>query len=230
MRVSTEELLSIRDGEPVDVTAMQRLAAEPAAQAELRRLQACRKALQRLPELEPPAGVWERIVATHRRERFRPTRPSLPVLGGAVSAVAVIAVVIWASLLPRPPEAPAPDAAERFAVPAPLAAPVTASADAAGEVMSPSGAGWRLATLQHRSYELERLLRDSGYRPRLASALTAGTAAQLEDRLLAVDHRLSSAAAAGYSDEQLAELWEQRVELMNSLLAVRQAQAQRHAF
>lgn len=56
-----EDLLAFRDGEPADPELTARIAADPAAQAELERLQRLRAELNRLPPVTPPPAVWEAI-------------------------------------------------------------------------------------------------------------------------------------------------------------------------
>ena len=57
MYPSTEELLSIRDGEPVDADARAAVETDPALQTEVSRLEAIRDRLRELPVLSPPPGV-----------------------------------------------------------------------------------------------------------------------------------------------------------------------------
>ena len=61
MHPNTQDLLKLRDGEPIDAQLQARLMADPRATAELERLQRVKTALGELPELEPPTDAWSRI-------------------------------------------------------------------------------------------------------------------------------------------------------------------------
>jgi hypothetical protein len=61
--------------------------------------------------------------------------------------------------------------------------------------------------------------------PRVARAATVLTAAGLEDRIEWVDVAIGANAAASTGAATAAPLWRQRVDLMNSLVAVRYAEA-----
>ena len=66
--------------------------------------------------------------------------------------------------------------------------------------------------------------------PRLTRASTALTVADLEERIQWVDYRLNLRAEDGLDSEQAQKLWRERVELLNSLVAVRYAEARTLAF
>jgi len=86
-----------------------------------------------------------------------------------------------------------------------------------------------LNVLQAQSQQIERDLRALPGQPRLMRASTAATIVELEDRIAAIDYRLNHPAARLTRVE--AEIyWRERVRLMNSLLNLRRAQAQRMAF
>ena len=56
------------------------------------------------------------------------------------------------------------------------------------------------------------------------SAGTASTVAALEDRIALVDYELGNTAGKKDTGQKVAELWKQRVDLLQSLAAVRYAQ------
>src|SRR5690606_40055255 len=76
MRARTEDLLTLRDGGPIDAALRERLAADPEVTREIARLDRVAEDLRRLPMLEPPPGVWERI-AQEGSARQRATRTGL---------------------------------------------------------------------------------------------------------------------------------------------------------
>ena len=72
---STENLLKIRDGEPIDADALAYVEADPSARAELHRLRETRRALNDLPTIEPPSGSWDKIVAAVDLDTSRTPSP-----------------------------------------------------------------------------------------------------------------------------------------------------------
>ena len=254
MHPGTEDLLSIRDGEPVDADARAAVDADPALQAEVTRLQATRDQLRDLPEFEPPPGVLAKVLAeleTDRGSRREPppephrspeagsgqtstaeatsagtvgTSPRYrlwqhaqwPLRGAIAATVAVVAILGARSLDEPGGPAPATIVAENS---------VTA-------VDSPAfgGAAATYTSLTSESARLERLLNDIPYRPRLVNAGTVTTISGLEDRIGQVDEVLMYASVNGLQPEQTVALWQERVDLMNALVEVRYAQAQRFGF
>ncbi|HEX7238487.1 MAG TPA: hypothetical protein VF405_16085 [Gammaproteobacteria bacterium] len=161
--------------------------------------------LSELPQLAPPAGVWERVLegvgarAAARRYRRR-------------AALAAAVVVVAAAI-------PLTYAATREAPP-PTWALVR---------LAPERVQWdetSYAPLIVESARLERVLAQMPPPPPLVVGTTAGTVVGLEDRIAYVDAQLSYAAARDLSPPYRKALWSQRVELMNALVQVRFAQTQ----
>ena len=92
------------------------------------------------------------------------------------------------------------------------------------------GAAATYTSLTSESARLERLLNDIPYSPRLVNAGTATMISGLEDRIGQVDQVLLYSSVNGLQPEQTVALWQERVDLMNALLEVRYAQAQRFGF
>src|SRR5690606_16658920 len=63
MHPRTEDLLTLRDGDPADADKVARWRAVPGTAHAVARLERMRDALRALPELDPPAGSWETIEA-----------------------------------------------------------------------------------------------------------------------------------------------------------------------
>ena len=86
-----------------------------------------------------------------------------------------------------------------------------------------------LQTLMVQSRQLESDLRSLPDEPRVMRASTVATISDLEDRIAAIDYQLNDPDVKMTPDDR--ELfWRERVRLMNSLLQLRYAQAQRAAF
>ena len=74
MYPSIENLLKIRDGEPVDADARAYVEADPSARRKLRGLRQTQQALKDLRGFAPPAGAWERIALAAEKDAARRVR------------------------------------------------------------------------------------------------------------------------------------------------------------
>src|SRR5262245_37470567 len=112
MHGRTEDLLSVRDGEPLDAQAREAIDASPALRLEVERLKRVQRALEALPEMTPPAGVWERAVAAADAPRRAPRHAWAFV--GFAAALAAVAIGYLATqpesrfVLPQTAVAPRP--------------------------------------------------------------------------------------------------------------------------
>ena len=257
MHPGTEDLLSIRDGEPVDAEARAAVDADPALQAEVARLRATRDRLRELPELAPPAGVRAKVFAelgggpdARRATSPEPLRP-LPAepsrTAGAAAAFGNFGKPSGGnprSRRLRQAQWPMRGAiAAAVAVVAVLGARLlyepgepAPGAIVAGNSVSTSdsfalgGATAAYTSLASESARLERMLNEIPYRPRLVNAGTATMISGLQDRIGQVDQVLMYSSVNGLQPEQTVALWQERVDLMNALLQVRYADSQRFGF
>ncbi len=186
-----DELLALRDGEG-GAAARTHVEACESCQKELERLYQVRAQLRALPGFAPPRGLWPRVarhVRRHRRLRRR--------LGyGAVGLVAAAALAGWYVLS---------DATQ-----APTAEPLEAWVVEAGSR--------DLGPMIERSRELESLLKT--YRPasQVYDAPTALAVSVLEDRIILLDRLLSDSRQLGVDREVLRNLWDERVETLETLV------------
>ena len=219
MYPSIENLLKIRDGEPVDADARAYVDADQSASAELRRLRQTQQELQDLPGFEPPAGAWERVtLAAEEDAARRPGRAwHWPLRGAIAASVAVVAVL----LVTRPPEVSPPMEAE----PATIMAGATVT-DRSTEVMGTLS----YASLVAESARLDRTLGRITYQPRVMRVSTASTITALEDRIAVLDDRLMFSSSLDLSPRQKEALWRQRVDTINALVHVRYSWAQRSGY
>jgi hypothetical protein len=86
-----------------------------------------------------------------------------------------------------------------------------------------------LARLQSYSRKLESDLRALPDEPRVARAGTVATMSEIEDRIAGIDFQLNDTSVQ-MTDPDREIFWRERVRLMNLLLQLRYAQAQRAAF
>jgi hypothetical protein len=227
MHPSTEDLLSVRDGEPLDARTSEVIAARALHLNEVERLRRTQHALRNLPELEAPAGAWERIEAVEHGTRYRSARWMRRAAGaGVAAAVAAAAIVYVAAPWDRP-------ATVASATTPTTAAPVGELPAFDGP--SPGALGARVVPASYtalvaESARLERLLGQISYQQPLMSGATAGTIAGLEDRIGVIDEQLTYSTARRVPEPQVGALWGERVELMNALVHVRYAQAQPMGF
>ncbi len=219
MRPSTVDLLRIRDGEPVDAEVRASVDGNPELREELARLAVTQQALQALPQLDPPPGVYERVRGEIASQQTRSVRSAWqwPLRGAIAASVAVAA--IW--LAGRMPES----AIEDSAAPATIVAHDTQEPQVAPLLGTPA-----YASLVEESARLERVLDEIPYRPRVVRASTVATIDGLEDRIALIDEQLMFSRALGLSTADRQTLYRQRVELMNALVQIRYAEAQRFAF
>lgn len=173
-----------------------------------------RAGLAGLADTVPPREVWQRIERQARAEGlFRPRVAAATrwFAGAGIAAAVVLAV------LNIPTRAPVVDGGSTSfdATPAPSAA--------ASQVRP------NLSALMVQSAELERDLRALPVRPSVVQASTAASIEQIEYRIAQIDYYLIQPQVR-MNPVQAEMYWRERVRLMNSLLSLRRAQAQRMAF
>lgn len=205
MHATTEQLLSLRDGQPVDAGPAAHVAGCERCQRELRGLARMQAGLRRLPALQPPGDLW-RAVAVNAVGKPDRTRPRWP-LGVAVAASLVIGVALVVTTTQRPDEGPMRG--------------TTTDLIAATPAPASSVNGATRAELVETSRHLEAALRALPAAPRVTRASTALTIAELQDRILEVDFMLSDPRL---EPAHAQALWQQRVTLMDTLMRVRYSQ------
>lgn len=167
--------------------------------------------LRGLPETMPPRAVWQRIESQARAEGL--LAHSLPPRFKWVFGTGVAAAIVLAVLNVRGPLSGGSEGEVFPTVPA-----YTEQSNAVNLTT--------LNALMVESQALEDNLRSLPSQPQLVRAGTAATIAGLEDQIAAIDYRLSEGAVR-MSHEQMELYWRERVRLMNLLVQLRTAQAQR---
>ena len=159
-----------------------------------------------LPQLEAPEQSWTNIQAA----LHVPSRPSRSgVWHAAVAAsVAVLAVLI---INQRPAEE-------------------TLEAAPSRSLSENARANEGIVTLMEQSRHLDLVLQELPNRPRVERVAMAATLDSIEDRIQWLDMQLTYASAAESDDARTQTLWRERVDLMDSLVKVRYAQAGRASF
>jgi hypothetical protein len=169
--------------------------------------------LRELPEAMPPRAVWQRIESQARAEGL--LAHSLPprfkwFFGTGVAAAIVLAAVNVSGPL---------NGSDGEVFPT---VPAYTEQNNAINLTT-------LNALMVESQELEDDLRSLPSQPQLVRAGTAAMIAGLEEQIAAIDYRLSEDSIR-MTHEQMELYWRERVRLMNLLVQLRAAQAQRNAF
>jgi hypothetical protein len=210
MHARIDHLLSLRDGELVDLAVRSHVdSCSECAQARAS-LDTVRRRLAALPLVDAPADGWtgvrERIHSIQRRAA--PRRQT----GGFVAIAASCAMLgLLAGMLLREtgPEVPA-------------------LGTLSDEVTLPPTVD-AIEELRDRSRVLEEVLAALPARPAVERAGTAVPIETLQDQIQWLDHQLLLTAAAQTSPDLRERLWRERVEIMNTLVQLRYVEAQRVA-
>jgi len=225
MHASIEQLLNLRDAAPESSDVADHVNVCQRCQAELGRLRIVQVGLQSLPEIPAPDGAWQAVSRARAGGESRvPTASTAWFWAGSMAAALAVAVVLFGLLnqVPRGPES-RPGSAMSGGTPVLVA---RSGIEPAGSAVEADG----MAELMTRSQQLEQVLRAMPEGPQVVSADTAGTISVLEDRVALIDYQLTMDGQPELSAAQLQRLWQERVDVMNSLVQVRYAQAQRASF
>ena len=172
----------------------------------------------RLGELEdtvPPRAVWQRIEKQARAEGLLKARFGE---GPKWFAGAGIAAAVVLAVLNVPMMTAVTDSGDEVINATPPVSVATINETPA-----------ELSALMGQSQQIERDLRALPGQPSLMRASTAATISDLEDQIAAIDYWLNHPQAE-LTPEDEAIYWRERVRLMNTLLNLRAAQAQRVVF
>lgn len=163
--------------------------------------------LRALPQLDADPGGWRAVRHRLEREAERPRRRARVARYASAASLAALGLIAGLKLLEAPPSVGSvPDAA------------TVASALAED----------RIESLRVRSQALEELLAAMPSRPAVERAGTSLPIESLEAEVQWLDHQLSLAAGAtGEAAPEAERLWQDRVEVMNSLVQLRYVEAQR---
>jgi hypothetical protein len=171
--------------------------------------------LRQLEDTVPPRAVWQRIEEQARAEGLFAPRigERTKWLAGAGLAAAVVLAVL------NVPVSPLGDGGQQQFPTEPEYAATTTNRD---DMQA-------LNALMVQSRQIERNLRALPEQPSLVRASTAATISDLQDQISAIDFLLNQPELR-LSPKQEEIYWRERVRLMNLLLQLRTAQAQRMTF
>ncbi|MDX2411959.1 MAG: hypothetical protein QNK16_07105 [Woeseiaceae bacterium] len=173
-----------------------------------------RRELRMLPDTMPPRAVWHRIREQAEAEGLIKQdiirRPMSWYSGVGLAAAIVIAAVLVPVMMNSPSAPPA--------VTEPQNSQVTNSSQVDA-----------LQALMVESRQLESDLRSLPNEPRVMQAGTVTTISDIKDRVAAIDYQLNDPDVQ-MTSEETEIFWRERVRLMNLLVQLRYAQAQRTAY
>ncbi|MCJ7452344.1 MAG: hypothetical protein MUO39_07700 [Steroidobacteraceae bacterium] len=206
MHARIDQLLSVRDGEPVDATVRTHVESCRDCAAAVQQMREVRQNLAALPQVEPNPGAW-RFVGARIAAREQSARRRTIALR-VVAAASVASLALFATLYGSGS--------------GPASAPDTVAAQQPARDTT-------VASLVDRSLDLERALAALPSRPAIERAETSIPIDALQARVQWIDQQLSLADAAGTTAEDAEQLWRARVEVMRSLVSLRYVEAQRVA-
>jgi hypothetical protein len=211
MHAHIDQLLSLRDGAPVDAAVATHVRSCPSCTRAVADLAAIRHGLAALPALGGSADGWQAVQEKLRvREQARARRHRTERWAAAAS-FAVLACLVALQVVQRANEAP-----DSFANAPPASAGAVQPAD-------------EVRDLRAQSQALDQLLAALPSRPAVERAGTSLPIESLEAQVQWLDHQLSVGPEAVASPADAEQLWRERVEVMNSLVRLRYAEAQRVA-
>lgn len=202
MHARLDQLLSLRDGAPVDAELLTHIRQCAVCQAESARLMQTRERLRALPPIEPSRDFWGDIEA---RAAARPQR-HVGVGAGIAAAVAVAAVLGYLGLRDD-------SSSQQIA---------NVESDS---VIVAGASNEELERLIAQSRELEAVLAYLPERPQVERVSTSATVDSIEQRIQWLDWQLANASDGGLDQRQAQRLWSERVDLMDSLVKVRYAES-----
>lgn len=209
MHASIEQLLDLRDARGQDGQAGDpELAAHVdscgACRAELSRLINLHETMRCLPEMEPPDGRWQNIVRAPAKSAYSWRQP----LAWGIAASLLVMVWIAGNLSGR-------DSIE---------SPIAGTSDVAAADTRVASQPDDVDALKNRSRQLGVLLQSLPGRPAVIRAGTDNTIVSLENSLAMVNYTLNQPDTALTSGEAK-DLWQHKVNLMDSLVKVRYTEA-----
>jgi hypothetical protein len=204
MHADFQELLSLRDGAAVPDATERHVADCARCRVELARLNRIGHELRQLPQFSVPPLAWPAIrEELGRLPHARQNWSWLTVYAAAVFSAVIALAFLWSIH---------------------LGGHMAADTVVAGSNVEPKDA---LGTLVTRSQELEEILQNLPQRPTVQHVATSAAIDELQTRIQVLDLQLAAAPKDVSERAQVDRLWSTRVQLLNSLVHVRYAEAVR---
>jgi anti-sigma factor RsiW len=198
MHATIEQLLAFKEGRASAETA-RHVGDCPVCRAELARLDATAAAMAGLPDEKPSRDLWA-LIEANAKERRRTRVAKIAWASSAVAAAVLLTVFIVLGIRVRTP---------RETVDSQVLQTKRASNQQ------------ELKPLISQSQRLEALLRRLDAGTPVLKGRTASAIAELQDQVAIVDLQISLLQTGSEASDQLVRLWQERVKLLTTLVAVR---------
>ena len=235
MHATIEQLLAIRDREPVADGLRQHVDMCLLCWERLDKFVLARNELNRLPQHSPRRDYWPEVLARHKhgRQSLKLRRNLTRYSGFGLAASALLASVLFIYQTNDTGNDKVAETTPTVVLES-TATPVISVAEDNGPTndqlgSSPASVKPELDTLIARSARLEAVLHALPRRPRVIRAGTTDLITGLQEGVALIDYQLNF--NTGDQPAQVSrQLWQQRVDLMNSLVNVRYAEMQHVAY
>ena len=231
MHATIEQLLSLRDSEPVSADVKRHVSVCMLCHKQLEELTLVKDELNRLPAHTSHHHNWPEILTRVDQVREDSNRRHRMLqYGGIAAAASVLLAILVYSVLPGVVSGPKSAESSQLI-----------SDNTIGDEISETGLKMEDPVLEQPETsepDLDQLIAQSAYleaildtlprRPRVMRASTTDLITGLTDTVALIDYRLNT--EHDLSDTRARNLWRQRVDLMNSLVYVRAAEAQQVAY
>lgn len=210
-QLTLDQLLALRNSEPVAAESATHIAECVACSSRLRELHAQRAELQGLPAVAaPPLDLPRLKEQSIRSAAGRERRFALAASAAALALVTVIGFTLASDPAPHLAQIDLPNATD------------TATAHVAVEAVP-------MSALVARSQQLELALMELPGPAYVARGGTVATIDELQGRIEWLDYQLSMAEEVGLTELQSVQLWSDRVRLLDTLIKVRYPESQQVA-
>ena len=209
MHARIEQLLSLRDGEPIDADVQAHVAGCPHCTESLAGVAAMRERLATLPLPAMPAREWSTVRQAMAQRVTQERRRRVTARVALAASVAMLAIATgWRLYEPAV-------TVTSFSVPSATETQLALAAD-------------RLEQLRSQSQALEELLAELPHQSFIEREGTALPIDTIEAQVQWLDHQILL-SGDDVRPDAAEQLWRERVEAMNSLVRLRYADAQRVA-
>lgn len=236
MHATIEQLLAVRDREPADAAIKEHVGVCLLCRETLAELVLAKDELNRLPVQAPPRDFWLDIQAQaeQRKQSVNSTQKLLRYGALGLAASVLLAAVVFIDQGDVKTTVPIPAGTSESVIDDNTTGINNTVADNDTDrtkttLSDTTGTGSGLDTLISRSAQLEAVLHALPQRPGIVRASTADLITGLQDGVALIDYQLNLNADK-LSPDQSRQLWQQRVDFMNSLVNVRYAESQRVAY
>lgn len=218
IHATTRQLLAYRDGRPLDASEACHVASCERCRQRLNQLAQAQAALSALEDPEPDMRLWKHIC--DQQHAGSPRRGLSGWQLALAASITIFATTIVVSLtLPE---------IQAWQATAPASQVSTGEPSAATGDIAINEGQLSVARLRQRSRALENMLTRLGPEPSVRTVRDTTAVESLQASIALIDYQLSLPAEQLTSEERR-ELWQQRVDLMESLVTVRVAADRRNS-